>query len=52
LIQFFLDVQLVFLQLRQVRDHHCVFVVGHNHRLKHCHVVGGELSKAVVHQAA
>lgn len=47
-----MDAQLVFLQLAQVRDHYCVLVVGHNHRLELRHVVSGKLSKTVVHHAA
>jgi len=52
LVEFFLDVKLALLQIRQVRDHDCVLEVGHNHLLEHCHVIRGKLSKAVVHHTA
>lgn len=52
LVEFFLDAQLRRLEFGQVRDHDCVFIVRHNHLLEHGHVIGGELSKAVIHHAA
>lgn len=52
LVEFFLNAQLVLLELAQVGDHYCVLKVRDDHGLEHFHVSSRELSEAVIHHSA